>query len=111
MKKIALLITAALAVAPAFAAQAKSTKASHPAKAASTHHDVSAEVVSVDATAHTITLKTDKGEQTVPVEGKAQASLKNYKAGQHVTVTCRDENGEHKAVTAIKASGAKAAKS
>jgi hypothetical protein len=110
MKKIALLLTAALAAGSAYAATPKASKASHPASHAATHHDVMAEVVSVDATAHTITLKTDKGEQTVPVEGKAQATLKNYKAGQHVTVTCRDENGEHKAVTAIKAS-AKTAKS
>ena len=66
-------------------------------------HDVEAEVVSVDSTKGTITLKTEKGESTAPVEGKAKTSLKDVKAGQKVTVTCRDnEKGEHQAVTEIK---------
>lgn len=98
MKKPVLLLAAVLAAGLSYAAE-------HPKKAAApaiTHHDVAAEVVSVDATAHTITLKTDKGESTVPVEGKATASLKNVKAGEKVTVTCKDVGGEHKSVTAIK---------
>ena len=40
--------------------------------------------------------------KTAPVEGKAVASLKNVKAGEKYTLTCRDnEAGEHQAVVAI----------
>jgi uncharacterized protein (UPF0333 family) len=66
-------------------------------------HEVEAEVVSVDSAKSTITLKTEKGESTAPVEGKAQASLKDVKPGQKITAVCRDdEKGAHKAVTEIK---------
>lgn len=98
MKKSVLLLAAVLAAGMTYAAE----HAKKPTAAAATHHDVAAEVVSVDATGHTITLKTDKGESTVPVEGKAIASLKSVKAGEKITVTCKDVGGEHKSVTAIK---------
>jgi uncharacterized protein (UPF0333 family) len=111
MKMLSLLLAVVFAGGLAYAAE-KPVRATHKAShAAITHHDVAAEIVSVDAASHSITLKTDKGEQTVPVEGKAVASLKNVKAGEKVTVTCKDVGGEHKSVTAIKMGGSKTTKS
>jgi hypothetical protein len=88
-------------------AKAKESKAEAKdkaeAKAGVKTHEVEAEVVSVDAAKKTITIKTDTGESTAPVEGPAIAEAKVVKPGQKVTVVCRDgENGEHKAVVAIK---------
>jgi hypothetical protein len=135
MKKLALLLPFVLVagfavadeakpvapVAPAKAADAKSevksekapAKAAATKKVASTTHKVTGEVVSTDAAANSLTLKTATGEVTSPVEGaKAKAALKTVKAGDNVVVTCRDEKGEHKAVTAIvKAKAPAAAKS
>lgn len=104
MKKFALLLSLVFVAALASASEkAVSGHAKEKAKVAGAHHDViAAEVISVDTAKNTITLKTDKGEVTAPAEGKAIASLKTVKAGDKVTVTCRDENGEHKAVTFIK---------
>lgn len=71
--------------------------------AAGKTHDMAAEIVSIDAKTHMITLKDDKGENhTAPLLGKAIAESKNFKAGDKVTCTCQDkENGEHEGVTAI----------
>ena len=68
-------------------------------------HDVTAEVVSVDLDAKTITIKMDDGKTTTaPVMGQAISQLKDVKAGEKVTLTCKDkENGDHEGVTAIKA--------
>jgi hypothetical protein len=96
MNRSALLLAAVLAASLSYAAEP------HAKKPATLQHEVAAEVVSVNAASHTITLKTDKGESTMPVEGKAIGSLKNIKAGEKVTVTCKDIGGEHKSVTAIK---------
>jgi hypothetical protein len=64
--------------------------------------DVTGEVVKTDATAKTITLKATGKEMTLPVEGEAVAQLKDIKAGDKVTATCRvDDKGAHKAVTKI----------
>jgi len=52
-----------------------------------------AEVVSTDVQARTITLKTDSGEKTMKVEGRAVRSLKKLKAGEEVWVTSRDFRG------------------
>lgn len=67
-------------------------------------HDVKAEVVSVDTKAHTITIKDEAGKtQTVPVLEEARESLKNVKAGDKCTITCKDnEKGEHQGVTSIR---------
>ena len=83
-------------------AEAKDTKAE--LKAAKNTHEVDAEIVSVDSLKNTVTIKTAKGDSTTAqVEGKAQASLKDLKPGQKVTLVCRDDDkGEHKAVTDIK---------
>ncbi|MGH9868724.1 MAG: hypothetical protein ACREAA_11250 [Candidatus Polarisedimenticolia bacterium] len=71
-------------------------------------HDVTAQVVSVDAAAKTITIKGDDGkDKTVPVSGNALKSLATVKAGDKVVLTCTDnDKGEHQAVTEIKPSKA-----
>ena len=116
MKKFAVLLSVVFAAGLAFAqdaakpaekAAAAAPAAAEKAQAGKTH-EVTAEVVSVDAVKNTITLKGDKENHTAPVEGKAIASLKSVKAGDKVTVTCRDnDKGEHQAVTEIKAAAAK----
>jgi hypothetical protein len=118
MKKAALLLSFVFAAGVAVAhegtkadaakapasAETKATTATHtPTKVAMKTHKVEAEVVSTDAAAKTITIKSDTGEnKTAPVEGKAIAELKTVKAGEKYTLTCRDnEAGEHQAVVAI----------
>jgi hypothetical protein len=116
MKKFALLLSLVFiaGVASAQEAAKPADKAAAPAKAAEKApavktHEVTTEVVSIDTVKNTITLKGVKENTTSPVEGKALASLKNFKAGEKVTITCRDnDKGEHQAVTEIKAA-AKAA--
>jgi hypothetical protein len=88
--------------------KAKETKAQAKdkaeAKAGIKTHEVEAEVVSVDTTKNTLTIKTETGQSTTPVEGPAIAEAKVVKPGQKVTLVCRDgENGEHKGVVGIKA--------
>jgi len=114
MKKIAMLLSAALVVAgAAYAAQATQTKeAAKPAPkaAAAKTHVVEAEVVSADATAKTLTIKGEPNK-TVPVDASAAASLKMLKAGEKVKLTCRDnEKGEHEAITHIAVEKAKTTK-
>lgn len=67
-------------------------------------HDMTVEVVSVDAKAKTITVKDEKGENhTAPLMGAAVSESKSVKAGDKVVVTCKDnEKGDHEGVTAIK---------
>ena len=104
MKKLALLLPLMLVAGVAFAQQTSKsdTAATMQQIAAAKTHQVTAEVVSIDAQKHTITLKGETANSTAPVEGKALAALKTIKAGQKVTVTCRDnDKGEHQAVTEI----------
>ena len=113
MKKLALLLSFVFVAGVAVAHEAtKASSSKAPAKAetkataakpAMKTHKVEAEVVSTDVAAKTITIKSDTGEnKTSPVEGKAVAALKNVKAGEKYTLTCRDnEAGEHQAVVAI----------
>ena len=81
-------------------------KAADPAKPGTKTHDLTAQVISVDAKAKTITIKNSEGREiTAPVLGDAVQSLGKVKAGQNVTLTCMDnEKGEHQGVTAIKMS-------
>src|SRR5262245_9168603 len=67
-------------------------------------HDIVAEVQSVDVNAKTITYKDDTGKTgTAPVLADAMESLKSIKAGDRVTLTCRDtDKGVHEGVVAIK---------
>ena len=112
MKKFALLLSLVFAAGIAVADQAQKADAAKPAdKAAASEkaaapaktHDVTAEVVSVDAAKNTITIKGEKENTTAPVEGKAVAALKTVKSGAKYVLTCRDdEKGAHQAVTSIK---------
>ncbi len=65
-------------------------------------HDVTGAVVKSDAAAKTITLDVGGKEMTAKVEGEAVALLKDLKAGDKVTASCRDDaNGAHQAITKI----------
>jgi hypothetical protein len=111
MKMLALLLSALLVAGVAYASPATAkTKESAKSMAAGKTHVVEAEVVSADSTAKTLTIKSDTGDKTVPVEGAAVAELKSVKAGEKVKLTCRDdEKGEHQAITRIHAEKASAA--
>ena len=95
MRKTALVLLFALVLVsvPALAG--------HDAKGK--NHDVTAEVVSVDMDAKTITIKMADGKTTTaPVMGEAVGQLKDVKAGETVKLTCHDkDNGDHEGVTAI----------
>jgi hypothetical protein len=120
MKKFALLLSLVFVAGVAVADEAKkpeAPKAPEKAVAAKTEakaetakavadkgktHEVTAEVVSVDAAKNTITLKGEKENHTAPVDAKAAGALKTVKAGDKVTVTCWDNaKGEHEKVIAI----------
>lgn len=109
MKKFALLLSLVLVAGAAYANETKTAKPAEKAPAAKAAvaktHEVNAEVVSVDATAKTITIKGEKDNMTVPVvDEKALAAVKDLKAGQKVTLICRDnEKGEHVGVAGVKA--------
>ena len=104
MKKLALLLSFAFV---AGVAGAQETKTANPEKvaamAAAKTHDVKAEVVSFDAMKSTLTIKGDKENKTVPVEGKALAALKDVKAGAKLTLVCKDDaTGAHQSVVDVK---------
>lgn len=91
----AVLAIVALVAAPVSALATGTTKT----------HDVKVTVVSTDATAKTMTVKMDNGEEkTVPVMGAAINKMKNVKPGQQITCVCTDNaNGEHQGISDIKA--------
>jgi hypothetical protein len=94
MKKITLpllglaLITS-VASTPAYA-HSQSTGSEKAKVSRSEMGRMKAEVVSTDVQAKTITLKIDRGEKTMKVEGRAVRNLKKLKAGEEVWVTSRD---------------------
>lgn len=115
MKKFALLLSfvfvAGVAVAQDASKAPEAAKVTTAAKSADQAtkasamktHDVQAEIVAVDAEKKTLTLKGETENKTVPVEGKAVAALKTVKAGDKLTLTCKDsDKGEHQAVVEIK---------
>ena len=120
MKKFALLLSLVFVAGVAVADEAKkpeAPKAPEQAAAAKTEakaeatkavaekgktHEVTAEVVSVDAEKNTITIKGEKENKTAPVDAKAAAVLKTVKPGDKVTLTCWDNaKGEHVKVVSI----------
>jgi len=108
MKKLALLMTLAFVAGTAYAAQAPAPAAKpaeKPAPATEVKtHDVAAEIVSVDVTAKTVTIKGEKANATIPVDEKGMAAVKELKAGQKATLICQDDaKGMHKAVVGVKA--------
>jgi hypothetical protein len=111
MKKLALLLSFAF-VAGVASAQETKTAASDPDKAsamaAEKTHEVKAEVVAFDAMKNTLTIKGEKDNKTVPVEGKAVAALKDVKPGAKLTLVCKDDSaGMHQAVVDVKPSADK----
>jgi hypothetical protein len=107
MKKLAIL--SALLFAATLAGAQEPTKdltAARPAPAADANdktHEVSAEIVAYNDTTKTLTIKGSPDNQTVPVDAMAVPAVKNLKAGQKVTLVCRDNaNGEHVAVAGVK---------
>ena len=114
MKNMALLLSALLIAGVASAAQTTTAAKPATAKPAATKsaavktHDVEAEVVSADTKASTLTIKGEKENATLKVDASAASQLKAVKAGEKVTLTCRDnDKGEHQAVTHIAALKAK----
>jgi FtsP/CotA-like multicopper oxidase with cupredoxin domain len=93
----------ALAVAILFVAGLALAQAGDAAKNPGKNHEVTAEVVSVDLTAGTITVKMANGEnKTVPAKDKALEDMKALKAGDKVVLTCHDnDKGEHEGVVKI----------
>ena len=69
-------------------------------------------MVSVNVYGKTLTFKDETGQsKTVPAMGKAIDSLQTLKAGDHVVLTCTDdEKGGHMGVSAIKIAPAEAPK-
>jgi hypothetical protein len=111
MKKMAFVLSVALAAGVASAQDAKKTSeapkpAAHAAKVvAAKPATMAGEIVSVDAAKNTLTFKNAKGESvTWPAEGKALLGLKSVKAGDKVTIAYRaNEKGEPQAATEISA--------
>ncbi|MCX6544024.1 MAG: hypothetical protein NTV05_06365 [Acidobacteria bacterium] len=102
MKKIPVFFVALALAASVASAQGPTVKTKSTTVKATTH-PVSAEVVSSDAAAKTITLKVGDKSVTMPVQGKAIAELASFKAGDRVTATCKDDaKGQHEAITNIK---------
>jgi len=109
MKKLALLFCAVFVVA-GVASAAQATAPAKPAAAAVKTHVVEAEVVSMDVTAKTLTIKGEPNK-TMPVDATAVSHLKTLKAGEKVKLTCRDnDKGEHQAITHITVEKAPATK-
>ena len=87
-----------------------SVAALHPAAAAEAMsgkmktHDMMGTVVSIDAKAHNLTFKDEKGEEhTAPYMDAAVKQMSSFHAGDHVMLTCKDnDKGEHLGVSAIK---------
>jgi hypothetical protein len=71
-------------------------------KKATTFHTVNAEVVSADAAKMTITFKADGAEKTAPVSVLAKNRLTQVKAGDKVTLSCKDVEGQHVQVVSIR---------
>ena len=106
MKKIAVLLSIALAVVATAPLAHAAPKAPAHAAMAGQSHEIQAEVVSANVAKSTLTIKGEKDNKTVRVDKKAAASLKTVKAGDKVTLTCWDNaKGEHVKVTGIAKSG------
>jgi uncharacterized protein involved in copper resistance len=98
-----LAIASVLACGVALAAPAPAASATNEA-AKTTTHDMTVTVVSMDAKAHTMTVKDDAGKEiTAKCMDAAVKEMSSVKAGEKVTLTCKDNaKGEHLGVVAIK---------
>ena len=66
------------------------------------YHKVDAEVVSADAKGMTITVKVAGEEHTEKVSALAKTRLGEVKAGDKVVLSCKDADGGHREVVAIR---------
>ena len=110
MKKLAMLVSFALAAGVAFAQEPqpgqpapKAPEKAYGQAEKAQKNEVTGEVVALDTVKKTITFKSDLGvEKTLPAEGAAADVLKDLKTGDKVTISCSvDERGEPKAATRI----------
>src|SRR5438128_9163416 len=103
MKRLSLLL--GLAIAAAMASAPVASAATHKSSTAKLHAiKADGEVVSVDATAKTATVKVGGEEMTHPVKGAAAvAELSKLKAGDkvHLTVMANAAN-EHQYISSIR---------
>jgi hypothetical protein len=93
MKMSALPLALVFATATLAAAQAPAPEAAKPAEAPkppAKTHKVEAEIVTADVENKSVTFKTAGGERTAPVGVLATYRLKKVKAGDKVTLTCKD---------------------
>ena len=99
----ATLLLSGAAIAAETQAAAAPASAKAPAGKTTTH-EMTATVVSMDAKAHTITIKDEQGnDHTAPCMGNAIKEMSSLKAGQKVTCTCKDSaEGKHLGVVEIK---------
>lgn len=88
-----------LAVAAAVVLRAQSNA---PADQPKKYHTVEAEVVSANEKDMTITVKVDGEEHTEKVSALAKTRLSGVKAGDKVTLSCKDIEGEHREVVSIR---------
>jgi len=116
MKKLALVFSLLVVAGLVYAQTPPYPQEQPPAKAdpgmakSEKTQQVEAEVVSVDATAKTITFKKDMGAepQTLPVEGKALTALKDVMTGQKYRLVCKNDTaGGPKSIVDIKKTTAK----
>jgi hypothetical protein len=66
------------------------------------YHKVDAEVVAADAKGMTITVKVAGEEQTEKVSALAKTRLGEVKPGDKVVLSCKDADGGHREVVAIR---------
>jgi hypothetical protein len=97
MKKFALPLALVFATATFAAAQAPAPEAAKPAESKAPEarkpaktHKVEAEIVTADVEKKSITFKTTAGEKSAPVGALAMYRLRKVKAGDKVTLTCKD---------------------
>jgi len=90
----AFMIPLALTLAGSLAAASETPKSSHKESTTSAKKEATitlkGEVVSTDAGASQLVLKTSSGDKTLTVSGKAATQLKELNAGEKVTVKQRN---------------------
>jgi hypothetical protein len=98
-RTIALALSAALLAGVALAEGGKA-----PARPEVTKHEMTVQVVSVDAKARTITFKDDQGQtKTAPAIGRAIRQIRIVRTGETYTLICEDNaKGDHLGINGIR---------